>query len=118
MTSALITFAVIAWLMQIALGWWQIQRFNRAFDRLCQLGTVGVGRSGGRFKPRVVLALAFDAQQCVCGSMLMRGLTIFAQPKQLKHLHGMHQQALCPDVIFPGDQACQTALSLAIAPKS
>lgn len=118
MTSALVTFAVIAWLLQIALGWWQLQRFNRAFESLCQLGTVGVGRSGGRFKPRVVLALAFDAQQQVCGSMLMRGLTIFAQPKQLTQLHGMHQQQLCPDVIFPEDRACQTALSLAIAPKS
>lgn len=118
MTSTLITCAVIAWLMQIALGWWQIQRFNRAFERLCQLGRVGVGRSGGRFQPRVVLALAFDPQQRVCGSMLMRGLTIFAQPKQLHHLHGMHQQALDPDVIFPGDRACQTALSLALIPKS
>ncbi len=46
MTNALVTFAVIAWLMQIALGWWQLQRFNRAFESLCQLGTVGVGRSG------------------------------------------------------------------------
>ncbi|AHG19007.1 XRE family transcriptional regulator [Chania multitudinisentens RB-25] len=117
MTSALITFAVIAWLMQIALGWWQIQRFNHAFDRLCQLGSVGVGRSSGRFKPRVILALAFDEQQRVCGSLLMRGLTIFAQPKQLNMLHGMHQQDLYPDVIFPEDQACQTALSLAIGPK-
>ncbi len=118
MTRALIIFAVIAWLMQIALGWWQIRRFNRAFDRLCQLGAVGVGRSGGRFKPRVVLALAFDAQQRVCGSMLMRGLTIFAQPKQLNRLHGIHRQELRPDVIFPEDRACQTALSLAITPKS
>ncbi len=117
MTSALILFAVIAWLMQIALGWWQIRRFNRAFDQLCQLGTVGVGRSGGRFKPRVVLALAFDARQRVCGSMMMRGLTIFAQPRPLSHLHGLHQQDLRPEVIFPKDRACQTALSLAIAPK-
>ena len=118
MTQALITFAVLAWLLQIALGWWQIQRFNRAFDSLCRLGAVGVGRSGGRFKPRVVLALAFDSERRVCGSMLMRGLTIFAQPKPIVRLHGLHQRDLRPDVIFPEDPACQTALSLAIAPKS
>ncbi|KEY60178.1 transcriptional regulator GutM [Serratia sp. DD3] len=118
MTNALICFAVIAWLMQIVLGWWQIQRFNRAFDRLCQLGNVGVGRSGGRFKPRVVLVLAFDTQQRVCGSLLMRGLTIFAPPKPLPQLHGLHQQALRPEVIFPEDRACQTALALAITSKS
>ncbi|EFE95915.1 transcriptional regulator GutM [Serratia odorifera] len=118
MTTSLIILAAIAWLGQIALGWWQIQRFNHAFDRLCQLGPVGVGRSGGRFKPRVVLALAFDAQQRVCGSMMMRGLTVFAQPKPLVQLHGLHQHDLLPDVIFPEDRACQTALSLAIKAKS
>ena len=54
MVSALITVAVIAWCAQLALGGWQISRFNRAFDTLCQQGRVGVGRSSGRFKPRVV----------------------------------------------------------------
>ncbi len=63
MTQALIAFALLAWLLQIAFGWWQLQRFNRAFDGLCRLGAVGVGRSGGRFRPRVVLALAFDADR-------------------------------------------------------
>ncbi|HGY5791361.1 TPA: transcriptional regulator GutM, partial [Serratia marcescens] len=48
MTQALIAFALLAWLLQIAFGWWQLQRFNRAFDGLCRLGAVGVGRSGGR----------------------------------------------------------------------
>ncbi|WP_061796542.1 transcriptional regulator GutM [Serratia ficaria] len=118
MTQALILFAVLAWLLQIALGWWQLRRFNRAFDRLCRLGAVGMGRSGGRFRPRVVLALAFDADRRVCGSMLMRGLTIFARPQPLAHLHGLHQRDLRPDVIFPEDRACRSALSLAIAPKS
>ena len=32
MVSALITVAVIAWCAQLALGGWQISRFNRAFD--------------------------------------------------------------------------------------
>jgi glucitol operon activator protein len=36
----------------MAFGGWQIHQFNRAFDALCQKGRVGVGRSGGRFKPR------------------------------------------------------------------
>ena len=60
MVSALITVAVIAWCAQLALGGWQISRFNRAFDTLCQQGRVGVGRSSGRFNPRVVGAIALD----------------------------------------------------------
>ncbi len=43
MVSALIAVAAIAWLAQLALGGWQIRQFNRAFDRLCQQGRVGVG---------------------------------------------------------------------------
>ncbi|TPG62131.1 transcriptional regulator GutM [Ewingella americana] len=116
--SALIFCAVLAWLAQIALGWWQLQRFNRAFDRLCQQGTVGVGRSAGRFKPRVVLALAFDKDENVCGGFLLRGLTIFASPQPLFMLNGMSRQQLMTGVIFPKDPNVQTALSLAIKPKS
>lgn len=44
MVTTLITVAVIAWLCQLALGGWQIHRFNRAFDALCQKGRVGVGK--------------------------------------------------------------------------
>ena len=38
MVSALITVAVIAWCARDILGGWQISRFNRAFDALCQKG--------------------------------------------------------------------------------
>jgi glucitol operon activator protein len=49
---------------------------------------------------------------------LLRGLTVFARPRPLPRLHGLHQWDLRPDVIFPEDRACQSALSLAIKPKS
>lgn len=42
MVSTLITVAVIARCAQLALGGWQISRFNRA-DKLSQQGRVGVG---------------------------------------------------------------------------
>ncbi len=72
MVSALITVAVIAWCAQPALGGWQISRFNRAFDTLCQQGRVGVGRSSGRFKPRVVVAIALDDQQRIVDTLFMK----------------------------------------------
>ena len=43
MVTALITFAALAWICQMAFGGWQIHQFNRAFDALCQKGRVGVG---------------------------------------------------------------------------
>lgn len=82
MVSALITVAVIARCAQLALGGWQISRFNRAFDTLCQQGRVGVGRSSGRFKPRVVVAIATDDQQRIVDTLFMKGLTVFARPQK------------------------------------
>ncbi|BDZ05313.1 hypothetical protein MUTS16_63860 [Escherichia coli] len=86
MVSALITVAVIAWCAQLALGGWQISRFNRAFDTLCQQGRVGVGRSSGRFKPRVVVAIALDDQQRIVDTLFMKGLTVFARPQKFPQL--------------------------------
>ena len=83
MVSAIITVAVIAWCAQLALGGWQISRFNRAFDTLCQQGRVGVGRSSGRFKPRGVVAIALDDQQRIVDTLFMKGLTVFARPQKI-----------------------------------
>ncbi|MED9589377.1 transcriptional regulator GutM [Escherichia marmotae] len=129
MVSALITVAVIAWCTQLALGGWQISRFNRAFDALCQQGRVGVGRafdalcqqgrvgvgrSSGRFKPRVVVAIALDDQQRIVDTLFMKGLTVFARPQKIPAITGMHSADLRPDVIFPHDPLSQNALSLAL----
>ncbi|ATA25675.1 transcriptional regulator GutM [Brenneria goodwinii] len=117
--SLLIAFAVSAWLLQIALGWWQLRRFNQAYDNLYRRGhKVGIGRSAGRFKARVVIALAFDEQDRVRDGFIMRGLTVFARPRQIKELIGLKREQLVPSVIFPIEPTCQTALSLAIEAKS
>ena len=121
MVSALITVAVIAWCAQLALGGWQISRFNRAFDTLCQQGRVGVGRSSGRFKPRVVVAIALDDQQRIVDTLFMKGLTVFARPQKIPAITGMHAGDLQPDVIFPHDPLSQNALScevIILKPKS
>ncbi|MEO3990729.1 transcriptional regulator GutM [Pseudocitrobacter cyperus] len=114
MVSALIIVAALAWFAQLVLGGWQISRFNRAFDELCQQGRVGVGRSGGRFRPRVVVAIALDEQQQVTGALHMKGLTVFAKPVKITSLMGKSINELHPDVIFPHDPLSQNALSLAL----
>lgn len=120
MTAAswLITFAVCAWLLQIALGWWQLRRFNQAFDDLHLRGCkVGVGRAAGRFKARTIVALAFDEQERVSDGFIMRGFTVFARPRQIKTLIGLKREQLVPSVIFPIEPTSQAALSLAIEAK-
>ena len=84
---------------------------------LAHEGRVGVGRSGGRFKPRVVVAVALDEDDKVCDSLIMRGMTVFARPAKIQAINGLSLQELQPDVIFPNDPLCQNALSLALNPK-
>ncbi|MEC5342459.1 transcriptional regulator GutM [Brenneria populi] len=120
MTSAslLIACAVCAWLLQIALGWRQLRRFNQAFDALCRQGyRVGVGRAAGRFNARTIVALAFDEQDRLRDAFIMRGLTVFARPRQMKEWIGLKREQLAPSVIFPIEPACRAALSLAIEAK-
>ncbi|WP_312828263.1 transcriptional regulator GutM, partial [Escherichia coli] len=76
-----------------------------------QKGRVGVGRSGGRFKPRVVVAVALDENNMVCDSLIMRGVTVFARPTKIQAIDGISLHELQPDVIFPHDSLCQNALS-------
>ncbi|WP_434583360.1 transcriptional regulator GutM [Klebsiella sp. R390] len=117
MVSALITVAAIAWITQLAFGGWQIRQFNRAFDQLCQQGRVGVGRSSGRFKPRAIVAIAFDEHDRVRDTLLMKGLTVFARPTKIPAINGQYREELRPDMIFPQDSLCRNALSLALKPK-
>lgn len=51
MVSTLITVAVIAWCAQLALGGWQISRFNRAFDNLANRGGSASGAPAGVLSP-------------------------------------------------------------------
>ncbi|MFU2077832.1 MULTISPECIES: transcriptional regulator GutM [Avibacterium] len=113
-TSSLIIVAVVAWLLQILLGWWQISQFNQAFEKLCKLGNVGIGRTQGRFKPKVVIAIAFDHNQRVVDSIMLKGLTVFSRPKSITHLTGLLHSEIEPEAIFPKDKSSQQALREAI----
>ncbi len=45
-----------------------------------------MGRSSGRFKPRVVVAIALDDQQRIVDTLFMKGLTVFARPQKFPQL--------------------------------
>lgn len=56
-TNVLILLAVMAWVLQIVLGWWQVNRFNQAFMLLSKQGNVGIGRTKDGLKARSSLCL-------------------------------------------------------------
>ncbi|WP_416414237.1 transcriptional regulator GutM [Pantoea sp. App145] len=115
--TALILLAVGAWCLQIALGWLQIQQFNRALLQLSHNGRVCIGRSAGRFQPRVVLALSLDESNVVTGNFILKGLTIFARPVEIPQLKGTKLEDIVPQQVFPKNKSIQQALTLALANK-
>lgn len=113
--NALIVSAALAWIGQIALGWLQINRFNRALTALSDYGVVKIGRSTGRFKPRVVLALAISEQGVITNNFVMKGFTVFSRPYAEATLNGIRLDEIRSEVIFPANKMLQEALTLAIS---
>lgn len=113
-TNTLIFIAVTAWILQILLGWLQVSRFNKEFQLLCKKGNVGIGRSKGRFKPKVVIAIAFDQNCCVVDSIMIKGFSVFSQAKQVSTLQGLSYKQIDPTLIFPHSIDCQEALKEAV----
>lgn len=113
-TTSLITIAIIAWILQIVFGWLQVNRFNRAFAELAKKGKVGIGRNAGRFKAKVIIALAFDENLVVVDAIMMKGFTVFSSPQPLPELIGIAHSNIQPARIFPQNKNAQDALIEAI----
>lgn len=116
MTSVtlLIYLAMVAWLAQILLGWWQIKVFNQALNNLSYQGRISIGRSIGRFRSRIIVVISFDEAGHISDGFILKGCTVFARPVKLIKLIGLHKDTLDVKKVFPQQLACQTALTLAI----
>lgn len=112
--TLLIYLAMVAWLAQILLGWWQIKVFNQALNNLCYRGRVSIGRSIGRFRSRIIIVLSFDETGHISDGFILKGCTVFARPVKLVRLIGLNKDTLDVTKVFPQQPASQTALTLAI----
>lgn len=115
--TILVGFAATAWLSQIGLGWLQIRTFNNALSSLRGSGEVRIGRSSGRFSPRVIVALTFDDNGVINDNFVMKGMTVFARPARYASLQGLNIGDLNPENLFPKNKSIQQALTLAITSK-
>lgn len=113
-TNVLILLAVMAWVLQIVLGWWQVNRFNQAFMLLSKQGNVGIGRTKGRFKSKIVIVLAFNEDRYIVNNIVMKGWTVFSKPQSMPELNGSHYDEINPFTIFPTNKNAREALVEAI----
>ena len=84
--NLLIVFALVAWGLQIGLGFFQVRAFNRMLQDMSLKGSVKIGRTASRWRPRTLVVLAHDANGVIVDAKIMRGLTIFARPQTLDTL--------------------------------
>lgn len=115
MATWLITFITIMWGLQILLGWYQIQAFNKALQSLNYQGKIILGRNVGRFTPKTIIALAINEQDVIIDSLYMKGFTVFARPQKLNIIIGLTASAIDPQIIFKHDNQAKEALTSALS---
>ncbi|WP_231617094.1 transcriptional regulator GutM [Erwinia sorbitola] len=112
-----ICVAGFAWLGQIALGWWQMKRFNHALAQLPTQDRIGIGRSSGRFKPRSLLVISVNSRNIITDNFVMKGISVFSTPQTDSSLCGLNIENLVPAHIYPNNKGLRAALELAITNK-
>ncbi|EOA9033206.1 transcriptional regulator GutM [Vibrio harveyi] len=114
LTGMLIYLAVIAWVLQITLGFLQIRAFNRMLQSMAKKGRVKIGRTQSRWKPRTVVVLAQDDSNHVVDARVMKGMSVFARPKVLSLLVGK-KIPISPALLTKLELNVQEALNVAIS---
>lgn len=104
-TTTFIIVAICAWVMQIGLGFIQLRAFNRTLQTMAGQGTVKIGRTEGRWKPRTVVVLAEDSDNIIVDARVMKGLSVFSRPKVLPVIIGKR---------FPFDSSVDESLNIHI----
>lgn len=115
MTETLIVIFIVIWMAQIILGYRQIHLFNQFYAELAKKSAfIGVGKSSGRFKPKVLMIIGLNAEHKIEHTLLMDGLTVFSRPKSIPELFNLYWKDIQPELIFPNQKRHQEALISAL----
>lgn len=87
--STLIIGFVIAWIIQFAMTFLQMRRFNKRLTELRRLGTTAVGMSGSMYKRRTYGVLVINKDEKILHAEQFSGWTVFASLKPVKELEGL-----------------------------
>lgn len=111
-TTQLIIVAIIAWGLQILLGFFQVRAFNRHLQQVAEHGAVKIGRTQSRWKARTVVLFALNDENIIQDARVMKGLSVFSRPKKLEKLIGL-QAPLNSAVTDSLDKSLQEAINIA-----
>ncbi|HEY5716209.1 MAG TPA: transcriptional regulator GutM [Psychromonas sp.] len=114
--STFIVIAIIAWVGQIGLTFFQIRAFNRMLQAMAQKGVVKMGKTSSRWKARTIVVLVESPDKTIIDAKVFKGWTVFARPKELPGLIGK-KYPFKADIIQAFDRGIQEALSVAFSAK-
>lgn len=74
-------FAIGAFILQTALGFFQIKHFNTTYQELRKKGKVAIGRRSGKFTAGTIVFFAVNDDAKIIDARLMQGVTVLAKFK-------------------------------------
>ena len=114
--STLIIAFVIAWMMQFALTYLQMRRFNKRLIELRKSGTTVTGMSGSMYKRRAYGILVIDKNEKILKAEQFSGWTVFAGLKPVKELEGISIKDVIDESIeLPVSKKIRSAFQNAVA---
>jgi glucitol operon activator protein len=78
----------VAWAIQIYFTARQAKSFQSRVNALRKSGRTAVGRGGSRYRGTVYCALASGDRSTVSAAAVLRGMTVFARPRDVPELVG------------------------------
>ncbi len=112
--TMLIMIAIVAWIGQIVLTFFQIRAFNRMLQELAKKGEVKIGRTSSRWKARTIVVLVEDKEGVIVDAKVFKGMTVFARPQKLSCLVG-GKFPFQSHIIQQLDKGVQEALTVAFS---
>ncbi|WP_237565014.1 transcriptional regulator GutM [Parageobacillus thermoglucosidasius] len=73
-----------AFMIQLALGYFQIRNFTKTYIELRRKGKVAIGRRPGKFRAGTIVLFAVNNKGDILDAKKMQGVTVFAKFKKLK----------------------------------
>lgn len=86
--SLLMVIAIVAWVAQIGMSFFQIRAFNNMIQAMARRGKVKIGRTQSRWKTRTIVVLVEDEDSIITDAKVLHGITVFARPKTLIEVIG------------------------------
>ena len=80
---------ILAFILQYALTYVQLNSFKRSYSKLRRIGRVVIGRKKGAARAGAIVMLAIDGNDKVITGEAMQGVTVLARFKKFEYFNGL-----------------------------